>query len=90
MDGMSIHNPAESDSFAYLLSRVCTSKLVTAIKGKDQFSLADHVEKIASGRVCFYNNLRSHDESKLESVLEVIGDKKSKCITRAINEKTSN
>ena len=60
--------------------------LVIAIKGNQQFSLADYVEEITSSRPCFYNNLRSHDESKLELVLEVIDDKKSRSVRRAINE----
>ena len=48
------------------------------------------MEEIASSRT-FYNNLRSHDESKLESTLEVIDDKKFRSvIRRAINGKTSN
>ena len=48
------------------------------------------MEEIALSRPCFYNNLRSHDELKLESVLEVIDDKKSRSVRRAINGKTSN
>ena len=48
------------------------------------------MEEIASSRTCFYNNLRSHDESKLESVLEVNDDKKSRLFRRAIYGKTSN
>ena len=60
------------------------------VKSKDQFSLADHVEEIASSRTCFYNNLRNHDESKLESVLKVIDDKKSRSVRRAISGKISN
>ena len=63
--GMGIHNPVE---LGLLQSyRTSTSKLVTATKGKDQFSLADHVKEIASSRTCCNNNLLSHYESTLES-----------------------
>ena len=48
------------------------------------------MKEIALSRTCFYNNLRSHDESKLELVLEVINDKKSRSVRRAINGKISN
>ena len=65
--GMGVHDPVE---LAYSASKEATTKIVCAIKGDTEFSLQEHIERIAESHSKLSNKRMEQDQGKLETVLE--------------------
>ena len=87
---MGVHNPVESAEMAYSASKEATTKIVRAIKRDTEFSLQEHIERIAETHSKLRNERMEQDQRKLETVLESMEATKRRAIMRAVDGKNSN
>ena len=64
---MGVHNPVESAEIAYAVSKEATTKIVCAIKGDNEFSLQEHMERIAETHSKLCNEGMEQDQRKLDT-----------------------
>ena len=87
---MGAHNPVESAEIAYSASKEATTKIICAIKGDTEFSLQEHIERIAETHSKLSNERMEQDQRKLDTVLESMEATKRRAIMRAVDGKNSN
>ena len=88
MGGMGIRNPIETANNAYETSRIGTSVIVDAIKGKVPFSMLDHNDQFAK-TISSMHNIRHQDQATQDSILSILDAKKKRAFRRSIDGKTS-
>ena len=90
MGGMGIRDPTEAAQCAYTTSRDSTTTVSASIKGKAEFSVQTHNEKLAGAHAKLRGEQKTSDEAKLNAALKPMDAKKKRAIKRAVEGKTSN
>ena len=89
MGGMGVNDPVETARTAFITSRACTDVIVTAIKGKGDFSVYDHLQQMTQAKKEMTPEIKGFQEDKLTSVLASLSEGKKRAIKRAVKGKTS-
>ena len=76
MGGMGVNDPVEAARAAFVTSRACTDVIVTAIKGKGDFSVHDHLQPMAQAKKEMSHEIKGFQEEKITSILTSLSDGK--------------
>ena len=89
MAGLGFRDPVVMASNTYLSSKAGMASVKAALKGKEQFSLADHIKEINDASAAIRSERRSQDARRRESVLQLFDNVRRRAIERAIEGKNS-
>ena len=87
MGGMGVNDPVETARTAFITSRACTDVIVTAIKGKGDYSVYDHLQQMTQANKEMNHEIKGFQE-ELTSMLTSLSEGKKRAIQRAVKGKT--
>ena len=88
--GLGIRDAVESADVAYHASKESTAKIVSAIKGAEEFSVQKHRGAIAESHARLRAEQKERNQVKLEKAMENMDVKKQRTVRRAVDGKNSN
>ena len=68
---MGVNYPVETARTAFITSRACTDVIVTAIKGKGDFSIYDHLQQMTQAKKEMTLEIKGFQEDTLNSILDL-------------------
>ena len=89
MEGMGVNNPVEAARTALITSRACADVIGTAIKGKGDFSVYDHLQQMTQAKKGMNHGITGFQEDKLNLILTSLSEGKKQAIQRVVKGKTS-
>ena len=69
MGGIGVNNPVEAARAAFITSRTYTDVIFTAIKGKGDFSVCDHLQQMTQAKKEMKHEITGFQDDKLTSLL---------------------
>ena len=84
-----VNDPVETAGATFATSRAYTDVIVIAIKGKEDFSVYDHLQKMSQAKKEMNHEVKGLQENKLTSIVTSLSDGKKQVIQREVCGKTS-
>ena len=91
MGGMGVNDPVEAARTAFISSRAITDHdvIVTAIKGKGDFSVYDHLQQMTQAKEEMKHEITGFQDDRLYLILTSLSEGKKRAIQRVVKGKTS-
>ena len=86
---MGVNDPVEAARTAFITSSTITDVIVTAIKGKGDFSVYDHLQQMTQAKKEIKHEITRFQEDKLNLILTFLSEGKKRAIQRVVKGKTS-
>ena len=74
---MGVNDPVEAARAAFITSRAYTDVIVTAIKGKGDFSVYDHLQQMTQAKKEMNHEIKGFQDDKLTLILTSLSEGKN-------------